>query len=149
MDILMVEDNRGDVVLFEEALEKLGFRYRMNVVRDGVEALKYLRQEPPYAGSFTPELIVLDLKLPLKNGREVLEEVLPNPVWRAIPFVLLSSSRSELELARAIQMPIQSYMVKPSTFAGYVELVRSIDAFFRRIEAEPNKNGSSVVRSGL
>jgi CheY-like chemotaxis protein len=144
----MVEDNRGDVVLFEEALEKLGFHYRMNVVRDGVEALKYLRQEPPYAESFTPELIVLDLKLPLKNGREVLEEVLPNPVWRAIPVVLLSSSRSELELARAIQMPIQSYMVKPSTFAGYVELVRSIDAFFRRIESDPNKNASTVVRSG-
>lgn len=141
MDMLMVEDNRGDVVLFEEAMEKLGLHYRLNVVRDGVEAMKYLRQDPPYAGAAKPEMIVLDLKLPLKNGREVLEEVLPNPDWRSIPFVLLSSSRSELELARAIKMPIQSYMVKPSTFAGYVELVRSIDAFFHKIAEPALKNG--------
>lgn len=136
MDMLMVEDNRGDVVLVREAMTKLGYEHRMHVVRDGVEAIKFLKKEHPYEKAPRPDLIVLDLKLPLKNGREVLEEVEPNPDWRAIPIVLLSSSRTELEMARSIRLPAQSYMVKPSTFGGYVELVRSIDMFFQKTAGE-------------
>ncbi len=127
----MIEDNRGDRVLVQEALAKLGIEHRMNVVHDGAEAMKYLRAETPYADAFRPQLIVLDLKLPRKNGREVLEEINGNPEWRTIPVVLFSSSRAELELAKAIKLPILTYRVKPSTFAGYVEMVRSIVAFFR------------------
>ncbi len=141
MDVLMVEDNRGDVVLVREAMAKIGVDYRMDVVRDGVEAMKYLRHQPPYETVNRPELIVLDLKLPLKNGREVLEEMDLNPEWRDIPIVLLSSSRTELELARSVHLSAQSFMVKPSTFAGYVELVRSIDAFFRKSGPEGARPG--------
>jgi CheY-like chemotaxis protein len=132
MDVLMIEDNRGDQVLIQEAMAKLGLEHRLTVVRDGVEALKYLRAEEPYAGGARPDLIVLDLKLPRKNGREVLEEIHGAPAWSRIPIVLLSSSRSELELARAIPVPVRRCMVKPNTFAGYVELVRSIEAFYRQ-----------------
>jgi CheY-like chemotaxis protein len=120
----------------------------MNVVRDGVEAMKYLRRQPPYENAPRPDLIVLDLKLPLKNGREVLEEMEPNPEWRDIPIVLLSSSRTELELARSIQLPAQSFMVKPSTFAGYVELVRSITAFFRKSGGEALAGETGRTRDG-
>jgi chemotaxis family two-component system response regulator Rcp1 len=140
MDMLMVEDNRGDVVLVREAMTKLGLDHRMHEVRDGVEAIKFLKKEHPYEEAPRPDLIVLDLKLPLKNGREVLEEVEPNPDWRGIPIVLLSSSRTELEMARSIKLPAQSYMVKPSTFGGYVELVRSINVFFQ-------KTGGDKVRT--
>jgi CheY-like chemotaxis protein len=132
MNILMVEDNRGDVVLIQEAMTKLGLEHRLTVVSDGVESMNYLLAQEPYANVIRPDLIVLDLKLPRKNGREVLEAIDGNPDWRTIPVVVLSSSRSELELAKAIDIPLKRYMVKPSTFAGYVELVRSIEAFYRQ-----------------
>lgn len=142
MNVLMVEDNRGDIVLVQEAMTELGVEHRLNVVSDGVEAMKYLLAQEPYADATRPDLIVLDLKLPRKNGREVMEEVGSHDDWRNIPVVVLSSSRSELELAKAINMSVRRYMVKPSTFAGYVELVRSIEAFYLKEEREGDERNN-------
>ena len=128
-EILIVEDNRGDVVLMQEAIEGEGLSCHVVVLPDGVEAMAYLHREGKYAGAVRPDLIVLDLKLPRKGGREVLEEIRPDPELNAIPLVVLSSSRSELQLARPRTLAGQCCMVKPSTFAGYLELVQTTEAF--------------------
>ena len=127
VEILMVEDNRGDVVLVREALKKAGLAHRLNVVPDGVEAMEYLRRQGKHAEAGRPDLIVLDLKLPRKSGREVLDDILPDSSLRDIPLVILSSSRSELERARARPAPVPVCMVKPSTFGGYVDLVQTLE----------------------
>ena len=129
VEVLMVEDNRGDVVLVQEAVTKAGLPHHITVVGDGEEALAYLRREGRYASAVRPELIIMDLNLPRKGGREVLDVILPDPAMRDIPLVLLSSSRSELELVKTYKLPARSCLVKPSTFAGYVDLVRAIEAY--------------------
>jgi two-component system, chemotaxis family, response regulator Rcp1 len=129
MKVLMVEDNRGDVVLVQEAMAKAGITFQVHVVPDGVEAMAYLRRQGRYAGATRPDLIVLDLKLPRKTGQEVLAEIQPDAELNGIPLVVLSSSRSELEIARTRGLPGKSCMAKPSTFDGYVALVRAIEQF--------------------
>jgi CheY-like chemotaxis protein len=132
VNILMVEDNPGDVVLVQEAVSKAGLPYHIHVARDGVEATDLLLGEGQGTVSALPDLIVLDLKLPRKNGRELLDEIMANPALRNIPLILLSSSRSELESARALHLRAGSYLVKPSTFEGYIALVKTIEAFRRK-----------------
>ncbi len=129
IDVLMVEDNPGDVVLLREALSSAGINYHINVMRDGVEAMEYLRGQGEHAGATRPALIILDLKLPRKSGREVLAEIAVDARLLAIPLVIFSSSRSELALARSPTLPRRAYLVKPSTFAGYVKLTGTIEAF--------------------
>jgi len=127
--VLMVEDNRGDVVLMQEAIQSAGLPYNLSVAHDGVEALECLRLQGKYAGMARPDLIMLDLKLPGITGMEVLDEIELDPVLRNIPIVILSSSRSELSIARLRKEPPYNCMDKPSTFEDYVELVRIIEAF--------------------
>ena len=129
VEVLMVEDNRGDVVLVEEAMAKAGLDHAVNVVSDGVEAIDYLHRLGAYAAAAKPDLIVLDLKLPRKSGREVLAEIRPDPALNTIPVVILSSSRSELEIARSHSRPEERCIAKPTTFAGYVDLVKVIEQF--------------------
>lgn len=132
VEVLLIEDNRGDVILIREAMEHAGLTHTVHVTSDGVEAMKFLRRSGKYTQAPIPDLILLDLKLPRKNGREVLAEILPDPTLCKIPVILLSSSRSELELARAYQLPPECYIVKPSTFEGFVELVRTIETLRSR-----------------
>jgi len=134
IDVLMVEDNPGDVVLLREALAKAGIDYRVSVVRDGVEALRYLHGQGEHAGVSRPALIVLDLKLPRKSGREVLADIGSDAALSTIPVVIFSSSRSELTIARLQSSPRRTYLVKPSTFAGYVTLAGTIEAFRQGLE---------------
>ena len=134
-EVLMVEDNPGDVVLIQEAMRKAGLPFRLQVARDGVAATELLwgvEGRP----AIRPDLIILDLKLPRKNGRELLEEIQGDPSMRLIPVVLLSSSPSELELARSFRLPPKSYLVKPSTFSGYIALVQSLAAFLEESRGE-------------
>ncbi len=138
VEVLLVEDNRGDVLLVQEAMEMAGLDHNIIAVHNGVEALEFLRRSGGHSKSPRPDLILLDLKLPRKNGREVLDEILLDPFLLGIPVILLSSSASELELARTYGLPDQCYKVKPSTFEGYIELVRFIEAFrCRVVEARP------------
>jgi len=129
VEVLMVEDNRGDVVLVEAAIEKVGVPYQVTVVSDGAEAVEFLHRCGKYAAAPCPELIMLDLKLPRKNGCEVLDEIGLDPLLRKIPLVLLSSSKSELKRARSYELPPECYLEKPSTYQGYVELIEAIEAF--------------------
>ena len=129
VEVLMVEDNRGDIVLLEEAMRKAGLSHHVNTVKNGVEAMAYLRRQGEFTGASRPDLIVLDLKLPRKNGREVLEEIRRDPELSDIRLVVLSSSKSELALAMADKPVAPKCMVKPSTFEGYIELVKKIEAF--------------------
>lgn len=129
VEVLMVEDNRGDVVLVQAAIEKAGLPYQLTVVSDGAEAVEFLHRRGKYAASTRPELITLDLKLPCKNGCEVLEDIRLDPVLGEIPLVLLSSSKSELRRARSYGLPAECYLEKPCTYQGFVELVLAIEAF--------------------
>jgi two-component system, chemotaxis family, response regulator Rcp1 len=140
IDILMVEDNPGDVVLVKEAMKKASLSFRMQIVSDGVEALEFLLKKGRYASACNPDLIILDLKLPRKNGREVLSELHEYPVFQKIPLVVISSSRSELELARRYHKPNQIYLTKPSTFKEYIALVKSMDAFRQDFSATCEKS---------
>ena len=109
----MVEDNRGDVVLVEAAIEKAGLPYHVTVASDGAEAVEFLHRRGQHAQSPRPELIMLDLKLPRKNGCEVLDEIRLDPLLGKIPLVLLSSSKSELKRARSYELPPECYLEKP------------------------------------
>jgi CheY-like chemotaxis protein len=129
VEVLMVEDNRGDVVLVQAAIEKAELPYHVTVVSDGAEAVEFLHRRGPYAQAPRPELIMLDLKLPRKNGCEILEDIQPDPVLGKIPLVLLSSSKSELKRARSYNLPAECYLEKAGTYQGFVELVQAIEAF--------------------
>src|SRR5208283_864842 len=129
IEVLMVEDNPGDVVLVEAAIEKAGLPYHVTVVDDGVEAVEFLHRRGEYAESPRPDLIMLDLKLPRKNGCEVLDDIRLDPVVGKIPLVLLSSSKSELKRARSFGLPPECYLEKASTYQAFVELVQAIEAF--------------------
>ncbi len=128
-NVLLVEDNRGDVVLIREAMEEASLFGEVSIVRDGVESLDFLYRRGTHARAPRPDLIVLDLKLPSKSGREVLDEIRPDPSLGAIPVVLLSSSASELELARSYHLPAECYLVKPGTYEAYLRIVRGIGAY--------------------
>jgi two-component system, chemotaxis family, response regulator Rcp1 len=129
IEVLMADDNPGDVVLVREAAAQAGLRYRITEVHDGIEAVAYLRGTGAYAGAARPDLIVLDLNLPRRTGREVLGDIQPDPVLSAIPLVALSSSRSELDRTRPQMRSTQTAMAKPATFAAYVEMLGAIEAF--------------------
>ena len=129
VEVLMVEDNRGDVVLVEAAIEKAGLPYQVTVVSDGAEAVEFLHRRGKHAESSQPDLIMLDLKLPRKNGCEVLDEIRIDPLLAKTPLVLLSSSKSELKRARSYGLPDECYLEKPSTYLGFVELVQAIEVF--------------------
>ena len=128
VNVLLVEDNPGDVVLVREAVAEAGLAYRLTVVRDGVEAMDRLSGKGQSAGSPLPDLILLDLNLPRKTGLELLAEILADPILYQVPVVLLSSSRSELDKARAYALPPDRCLVKPGTFAEYVKLMHNVEA---------------------
>jgi CheY-like chemotaxis protein len=130
IEVLLVEDDPGDVLLIEEAFEFNKVRNNLNVVSDGVEALEYLRREGAYAGAGRPGLILLDLNLPRKDGREVLAEVKEDPSLRTIPVVVLTTSKAEEDVLRSYDLHANAYVTKPVDFDRFIEVVRQIDEFF-------------------
>jgi CheY-like chemotaxis protein len=130
IDVLLVEDDAGDVVLIEEAFEFNKVRNRLSVVADGVEALAFLRREGRYADAPRPGLILLDLNLPRKDGREVLAEVKEDPALRSIPVVVLTTSKAEEDVLRSYDLHANAYVTKPVDFDRFIEVVRQIDEFF-------------------
>jgi CheY-like chemotaxis protein len=130
IEVLLVEDDPGDVLLIEEAFEFNKVRNNLNVVSDGVEALEYLRQEGQYAEAERPGLILLDLNLPRKDGREVLAEVKEDSGLRAIPVVVLTTSKAEEDVLRSYDLHANAYVTKPVDFDRFIEVVRQIDEFF-------------------
>lgn len=137
IEILMAEDSETDVLLAGEALEQGRILNRLNVVPDGVEAMAYLRGEGRYAGRPRPDLILLDLNMPRKDGREVLEEVKGDPELLTIPVVVLTTSAAEEDILRAYGLQANCYIVKPIDFEGFVRVVRSIGEFWFSIVTLP------------
>ena len=137
VEILLVEDNPGDVELTREALLDTKMHMRLSVVPDGVEALAFLRRERDYADAPRPDLILLDLNLPKKDGRGVLAEIKEDPSLRQIPVVVLTSSQAEQDIVRAYELHANCYVTKPVDLDQFVKIVRSIEQFWFTIVKLP------------
>ena len=130
VEVLLVEDNPGDVRLTREALKEGKIRNNLNVARDGVEALAFLRREGVHADAPRPDVILLDLNLPRKDGREVLTEVKNDPSLRQIPVVILTSSQAEEDICRAYDLHANCYISKPVDLDQFIRVVKSIEDFW-------------------
>lgn len=137
IDILLVEDNPADVRLTREALREGELSHRLHAVSDGEEALAFLRREAPHAEAPTPSLILLDLNLPRKHGREVLAEIKDEPMLRRIPVVVLSSSSALRDVATSYDLHANCVVTKPSDLSRFVHTVRSIERFWASTCALP------------
>jgi CheY-like chemotaxis protein len=138
VEILLVEDNPGDVRLTQEALRESKLHNNLSVARDGVEALAFLRREDPYATAPRPDLILLDLNLPRKDGREVLAEIKSDPHLRAIPVVVLTTSQAEQDIAQSYNLHANCYVTKPVDLEQFITVVQSIEGFWFSIVTLPN-----------
>ena len=141
IDVLLVEDDAGDVLLIREAFEHNKVHNNLEVVSDGVEAIAYLRREGEHAGAPRPDLILLDLNLPRKDGREVLAEVKEDPDLRRIPVVVLTTSKAEEDVLRSYDLHANAYVTKPVDFDRFIEVVRQIDEFFVSVVKLPEHRG--------
>ena len=137
IEILLVEDNPGDVRLTQEALKEGKVRNKLHVVEDGVEALAFLCQEGEYADVPRPDLILLDLNLPKKNGREVLAEIKEHPNLRRIPVVILTVSQAEEDVLRTYDLHANCYVTKPVDLEQFIKVVASIEDFWLTIVRLP------------
>lgn len=140
VEILLVEDNPGDVRLTREALREGKVRNNLHVAADGVEALRFLRREDEHAQAVRPDLILLDLNLPRKDGREVLEEIKNDAQLRTIPVVILTSSQAEQDICRAYHLHANCYVSKPVDLDQFITVVKSIESFWFTIVKLPPEN---------
>ncbi|AKJ00125.1 response regulator receiver domain-containing protein [Archangium gephyra] len=138
IEILLVEDNPGDVRLTIEALKEGKVRNRLSVARDGVEALAFLRREGSHASASRPDLILLDLNLPKKDGREVLAEIKEDSRLRRIPVVVLTTSKAEEDILRTYDLHANCYITKPVDLEQFISVVRSIDDFWLSVVRLPS-----------
>ncbi len=139
IEILLVEDNPGDVRLTTEAFKDGKVHNNLNVVGDGVEALAFLRKEGKYASAVRPDLVLLDLNLPRKDGRQVLEEIKADPKLRRIPVVILTTSQAEEDILKAYNYNANCYINKPIGFDEFMKVVQSIENFWLTIVKLPTE----------
>jgi CheY-like chemotaxis protein len=137
VELLLVEDNPGDVELTREALEEARVRNRLSVVDDGVQALAFLRRTGRYADAPRPDLVLLDLNLPRKDGREVLAEIKADPELRRIPVVVLTTSEAERDVLAAYELHANAYIVKPVDLDQFLAVVRSVEGFWLTVVKFP------------
>ena len=139
IEILLAEDNLGDARLTEKAFEKENVLNNLHVVEDGVEAMHFLNQEGPHSDAPRPDLVLLDLQMPRKDGWEVLEEIDADPDLRRIPVVVLTSSEAEEDIVKSYELNANAYMTKPVGFEGFIEVVRSFEEFWVSVVKLPPK----------
>ena len=137
IEILLVEDNPGDVRLTKEALKENKVSNNLHVVSDGVEAMKFLHRADDYTDSPRPDLILLDLNLPKKDGREVLSEIKQDENLRRIPIVVLTTSQAEEDIAKAYDLYANCYVTKPVDLEKFITVVKSIEDFWVTIVKLP------------
>lgn len=140
MDILLVEDNPGDVELVREALSNGNVKNVLHVASDGVQAMRFLRKEGEYAARILPDLVLLDLNLPRKSGREVLKDLKSDPALQFIPVIVLTSSKSEEDIVQSYCLHANCYVSKPVDFNQFVNIVQSIEKFWLSIVKLPFRN---------
>lgn len=139
IEILLVEDNPGDVRLTMEALKDCKMRNTLYVVEDGEEAMSFLYKKGKYADAPHPDLILLDLNLPKKNGKEVLFEIKENPKLKRIPVVILTTSKAEEDILKTYDLHANCYITKPVDFDQFISVVRKIEDFWFTIVKLPPK----------
>lgn len=137
IELLLVEDSEADVRLTQEALHAAKVWNHLWVVEDGVKAIAFLKQQAPYADAPRPDLILLDLNLPRKDGRQVLMEIKADPSLRRIPVVILTTSRDEEDILRAYDLHANCYIPKPVDFNRFMEVVKSIEDFWLTVVKLP------------
>lgn len=137
IEILLVEDSATDVMLAEEALEEAKLRNNLHVVKDGVEAMAFLRKQGKYSGVPRPDLMLLDLNMPRKDGREVLAEVKADDGLKTIPVVVLTTSKAQEDVLRAYGLHANCYISKPVDFEQFSNVVQAIDQFWFTVVTLP------------
>jgi CheY-like chemotaxis protein len=140
IQVLLVEDDPGDVLITREAFEENKVRNKLNVVNDGVKALAYLRREGCYADAPRPDLILLDLNLPKMGGHEVLEHIKSDADLQRIPVVVLTTSDAEEDVLRSYNLHANAYVTKPVDFERFLSVVRQIDDFFVSVVKLPRNS---------
>lgn len=130
VNILLIEDNPGDVRLTQEAFKEGRIEINMEVAMDGVEAIKFLRKESSYKDKFTPDLILLDLNLPKKDGREVLREIKSDDFLKRIPVVILTTSNAEVDIVKSYNLHVNCYINKPVDFDKFFDIIQKIEDFW-------------------
>jgi two-component system response regulator len=135
--VLLVDDDPGDTLMIREAIETFSPDTDLATVGDGVDALRYLRGQDEFADSPRPDLVLLDLNMPRKDGREVLAEVKADTTLRSIPVVVLTTSSAAQDILRSYQLHANAYVTKPSDIDGLTAVVRCIERFFGRIVQPP------------
>jgi CheY-like chemotaxis protein len=137
-DILLVEDNPGDIRLTKEVFKEGGIANTLHVVEDGVAALDFCRQRGEYADAPRPDVVLLDLNLPRKNGDEVLEEIRDDPDLRALPVVVLTSSDSHKDIVKSYELCANAYITKPVDPDEFIEIIRAFEQFWLQVVRLPN-----------
>jgi CheY-like chemotaxis protein len=137
VEILLVDDNIGDVVLTKEALKGAGFTNRVSIARDGVEALEFLRHEGTFATAPRPDLILLDINMPRKNGSEVLEEIRRDENLKLIPVIILTSSEAQDDIRRAYELRANCFVTKPADLDEMVKIVQAVNTFWTTVAKLP------------
>ena len=136
-EILLVEDNRGDVGLMREAFREITVAHQLNVVESGREALRYFRREDEYKDAPRPDLVLLDLRLPDMHGLEILAAIKKDPDLRRIPVVVFSSSRNREEVLQAYNLNANSYIAKPVELADFIRVVKGVEEFWLTVVKLP------------
>ena len=142
MEVLLVEDSAGDVRLTREALKDAKVHVHLQVASDGIEAMAFLKQEGQHVRAPRPDLILLDLNLPKKDGRQVLEEIKQSPSLKSIPVVILTTSASEADILRSYMLHANCYITKPVDLNGFLDVVKSIDNFWLSVVKLPRETDS-------
>ncbi|MBA3460644.1 MAG: response regulator [Deltaproteobacteria bacterium] len=137
IEILLVEDNPGDVRLTQEALREGKVKNRLHIARDGVEAMEFLRRQGKHASATRPDLVLLDLNLPRKDGREVLAEIKADPDLKTLPVVVLTTSTAEADILKTYSLHANCYIQKPVDLDQFVTVVKSIDDFWLTVVRLP------------
>ncbi len=137
IEILLVEDNPGDARLTQEALKEAKIRNRLSVAADGVEAMAFLRREGIYSTAPRPDIVLLDLNLPRKDGRQVLAEAKADPELRRIPIVILTTSKAEEDILKTYDLHANCFITKPVDFDQFVKVVQSVEHFWLSVVTLP------------
>src|ERR1700682_973237 len=146
IEVLLVEDSPGDVRLTREAFKDAKVYINLHVASDGAEAMDFLNRQGEHANAPRPDLILLDLNLPKKDGREVLQEIKESPMLKSIPVVVLTTSASDADILRSYNLHANSYITKPVGLDGFLEVVKSIDSFWLTVVELPSEARSRLVR---
>lgn len=141
IEILLVEDNMGDIELTQEAFQEMKICNQLHIARDGEEALDFLYRRGNYGDAVRPDIILMDLNMPKKNGKEVLEAIKQDEILKDIPVVMLTSSDAERDIVKSYQLHANAYVVKPVDFQQFMYVMQTVENFWLGVVKLPSKTG--------